>query len=91
MKKILLLLLLFSLAPAFALNCSACKKTIKGKYLKDKNGTSFCSEKCFASTAPKCTRCKKPCIRGEGLLTMHALFDIINAKYHKEKANVQNR
>ena len=64
MKKILLLLSLFSLVPAFALNCSVCKKTIKGKYLKNKNGTPFCSEKCFASTAPKCDQCKKPCIRG---------------------------
>lgn len=64
MKKIFLLLSLFSLSAIFALDCSVCQKKIRGKYLKDKNGDSFCSEKCFASTAPKCNKCNKPCVRG---------------------------
>lgn len=65
MKKVLLLLMVFfALAPAFALDCSVCKRKIKARYLKDKNGKTFCSEKCFTATAPTCAKCRKPCVQG---------------------------
>lgn len=64
MKQILSVLFLFSFSALLALNCSVCKKDIKGKYLKNNKGAAFCSQKCFASTAPKCSYCKKPCLRG---------------------------
>lgn len=64
MKKILFLLFLFSFAIASALNCSVCRKKIKGKYMQSKDKKIFCSKTCFAQTAPKCNSCKNPCVEG---------------------------
>lgn len=62
MKKIFALLLLLSFSAVYALNCSVCKKKIRGQYLTNTEQTVFCSKECFATTRPKCTKCNNPCI-----------------------------
>lgn len=64
MKKIFAFIIFSLISTAFALNCKICKKEINGRYMKDKHNNVFCSEKCFAETAPKCTLCKKACVKG---------------------------
>ncbi|MBR2509120.1 MAG: hypothetical protein IKB71_05170 [Lentisphaeria bacterium] len=64
MKKIMFILLFFSAALSFALDCSVCGRKIRGNYIKDNKNNAFCSKKCFATTVPKCEYCKKPCTKG---------------------------
>lgn len=63
-KIILLAATLLTSFSLFALNCSVCKKNIRGRYIKDNKNRAFCSQKCYEKTVPVCAKCKKPCLKG---------------------------
>ena len=41
--------------------CESCGKRLRGRYIKSSDNRSYCSQKCFAKTLPKCSVCKKEC------------------------------
>ena len=62
MKSRFILILLIAVIPAMlsALDCSVCRKKIRGRYLSG-SGKIFCSQHCFQSTWPECAQCRKKC------------------------------
>ena len=64
LKNLSVILLLTACSLLSALDCSICRRKIKGRYIKDSKGKVYCSENCFARTAPRCTACRNPCIKG---------------------------
>ena len=62
MKKCFFFILFFAALPALltALDCSVCRKNIRGRYLSA-NGKNFCSQHCFQTTWPECSRCHRKC------------------------------
>lgn len=63
-RLFLLLLLLLLVTVVSALDCSVCSKKIKRKFLKNDQGTVFCSKECFITTLPSCDNCSEPCEKG---------------------------
>ncbi|MCM8527362.1 MAG: protein DA1 [Lentisphaeraceae bacterium] len=61
MLRFLLVILIFSFTGVVTADtkCTSCRKTISGQYLLSGDKKPFCSKKCFASTLPKCSQCKK--------------------------------
>ncbi|MCM8540536.1 MAG: LIM domain-containing protein [Lentisphaeraceae bacterium] len=61
MLKFISFLLIFTFTiSAFAdTHCTSCKKSISGQYLLSSDKKPFCSKRCFSTTLPKCSQCKK--------------------------------
>lgn len=61
MFKFLILIFFLSLHTLVnaEVSCTHCKRDISGQYLLSKDKKAYCSKKCFSSTLPKCSQCKK--------------------------------